>query len=80
MTTETALHIVRAWGKAIEIARVKAGLTQIELARVVRSSQAAISRIERGVQEPSLELRLAIAEALDTPHDDLFPVSAGAAS
>jgi len=65
-----------AWAIVRE-ARRRAGLTQRELAQRARTSQAAIARIERGRQSPSLEtlqrilracrveLRLEIA-----PYDD----------
>jgi transcriptional regulator with XRE-family HTH domain len=60
----------------VQEARRRAGLTQRELAHRAGTSQAAIARIERGRQVPSLETLQRILRACDldlrlelTPHD-----------
>ena len=51
-------------GETIEQMRVKKGLTQEELAKMVGSSQSAIHRIEKGGQNVSLEMIKKLSEAL----------------
>ncbi len=53
-------------------ARIWAGLSQDELAVIVRSSRETISSLERGASIPSVTLALAIAGALDTTVEELF--------
>jgi transcriptional regulator with XRE-family HTH domain len=67
---------VVAWALLKEI-RVRAGLTQRQLAERAGKSQSEIARIERGRQDPSLTTlhRLARAAGFDlriglAPHDD----------
>ena len=67
-------------GALIELARIRAGLTQVELARRARTSQTAISAYESGGKVPSLatlervvtaagfDLRMSLAPADD--HDE----------
>ena len=57
---------------ALWFARVRAGLTQGELAHAVGASRQTISDLERGVSVPSVSLALAIAERVDFPVDVLF--------
>ncbi len=45
-------------------ARLKAGLTQSELAKRLNTKQSSISRLERGKELPSLNFLLKIAEVL----------------
>lgn len=52
--------------RAILDARIKAGLTQIELSRKSGISQADISRLEKGTRNPSIELLKRLADALDS--------------
>jgi transcriptional regulator with XRE-family HTH domain len=73
---EVAAEIRRRWGRAVRAARERRAITQVELARTVGSSQAALSRIECGQQEPSLVLAVAIAEALGTTYGRLFHLPA----
>jgi len=47
-------------------ARNQKGLTQAELARKLGTKQSAISRLERGAANPSLEFLRKLAEALGT--------------
>ncbi len=52
--------------RAIMDARIRAGLTQIELSRKSGISQADISRLENGTRNPSLSLLKRLAEAMNT--------------
>jgi len=54
-------------GGLIRDARKHRGLTQIQLADVLGTSQSAVHRIEAGNQNLSLEMVTRIAEALDSP-------------
>jgi UDP-N-acetylglucosamine 1-carboxyvinyltransferase len=53
-------------GNLIRDARKHRGWTQAELAEVLRTSQSAVNRIERGHQNLSLEMLARIGEALDS--------------
>jgi transcriptional regulator with XRE-family HTH domain len=66
-------EVLKRWGRNVAKAR-EGNLTQEGLAAATKSSQATISRIELGKQQPTLDLALAIAAALDTTHDRLFSV------
>ena len=57
-------------GKRVAGIRAEVGLTQSGLARAVGISQSAISQIEAGERNPSFEMLLQIAKALDVsiPH------------
>ena len=48
------------------------GITQVELAKKVEVTQAAISRYEDGSALPSLDVAIRIAEALHCSMDDLL--------
>ena len=66
---EDARHV----GKAIEIERTKAKLTQGDLAQLSGVSQAHISNIEKGTWSPKLNTVMLIAEALGVDVNALFP-------
>lgn len=51
-------------GKVLREARVRHGLTQSQLATRARTSQAAISRIERGIVSPSMTTLTALLDLL----------------
>jgi putative transcriptional regulator len=53
-------------------ARAKQLMTQTELAEKTGTTRKSISRIENGRYEPSVYLALAIAQALDSPVEDIF--------
>lgn len=53
-------------------ARAKRLITQAELAARTGTTRKSISRIENGNYEPSVYLALAIAQALDSPVEDIF--------
>ena len=52
--------------RAILDARIRAGLTQTQLSEKSGISQADISRLEKGVRNPSLALLMRLAEAMDS--------------
>ena len=52
--------------RAMMDARIRAGLTQMELSRKSGISQADISRLENGTRNPSLSLLKRLAEAMNT--------------
>lgn len=51
--------------QAIIKKRIAKGLTQVELARKMKTKQSAISRLESGVYNPSLSFLTKAAKALD---------------
>lgn len=63
------------YGKNLKDARDAAGLTQIELAAKVETSQPTIARWEagRGVPSDGMKIRLALALGYEQPRD-LFPL------
>ena len=52
-------------GRAISIRRVESGLSQAELGEKLRIAEATVERIERGVDRPSPQLLLAVANVLN---------------
>ncbi|SNU07691.1 Helix-turn-helix [Lachnospiraceae bacterium] len=52
--------------RAILDARIRAGLTQMELSEKSGISQADISRLEKGTRNPSISLLKRLAEAMDS--------------
>lgn len=57
---------------AIKPHRLRAGLTQAQLADLVSVTRKTINSVENGVFVPSTVLALKIARALETPFDALF--------
>lgn len=58
--------------KKIRAARKQSKLSQEALAGIVRASCASISRIEKGTQQPSFELAIALIRALGVPVNQFF--------
>lgn len=56
-------------------ARIKQGLTQSDVAKLVPMTQSSYSRIENGFQEPNLKQLKRIAEVLNTSIDYLLDVN-----
>jgi transcriptional regulator with XRE-family HTH domain len=72
---------VRAFGKNLRDARLRAGYTQMQLSLAAPLDRAAISRIECGERAPDLATLLRICTALDlTPRDLLADIGAGPVS
>lgn len=57
---------------ALRKARLKAGLSQAELAREVGLTRSSYTNIEKGYRHPSLLTALQIARVLRTPVEELF--------
>ena len=74
MSTSSAVYV----GQRVAEARIKARMTQLELAQKIglegEGSDAGISRLEAGLQEPRLDKLIRIADALEVPLESLLPV------
>jgi len=57
----------------VKVYRLKAGMSQTELARRVFVAGQNLSAVERGRLAPWPKLRKAVSEVLGVPEDDLFP-------
>ena len=66
------MDIKRAVGKRIKIVRQRDGLTQDQLAEQVGLSPKYISGIERGVENPTMDILLRVAKVLRAELYDLF--------
>ena len=66
------MDIKRAMGKRIKIVRQRNGLTQDQLAEQVGLSPKYISGIERGVENPTMDILLRVATMLGVEPYDLF--------
>ncbi|ATH94862.1 helix-turn-helix transcriptional regulator [Bacillus glycinifermentans] len=56
----------------VKLARIEKSLTQAQLAERVDVTRQTIGLIEKGKYNPTLQLCIAIAKALDKTLDDLF--------
>jgi transcriptional regulator with XRE-family HTH domain len=63
---------IRAFGENLRRARVRAGLTQVQLSTAAPLDRAAISRLECGERAPDLPTLLRICGALDVHPADLL--------
>ena len=63
------------FGKKLKMARIRAGLTQEELAEKVGISRGSIARYELGEMEPKLENLISLSEILDISTDYLLGLS-----
>lgn len=61
------------WGRRLRARREALDIGQTKLAKAVGTSQANLSRIERGEQLPVYELAKKLAEALSCDPAELFP-------
>ena len=66
------MDIKRAVGKRIKIVRQRNGLTQDQLAEQVGLSPKYISGIERGVENPTMDILIRVAKMLGVEPYDLF--------
>ena len=66
MRTEEKPAAFTMVGNAVAAARAKKGLSQKELSKLSGIDQSDISKIERGIANPSVNTLNRLAEALDT--------------
>lgn len=59
-------------GRNIRMVRKATGISQTELANRVGNNKSAISRYENGMQKPSLDTLMRVADALDVDPADLL--------
>lgn len=59
-------------GNNIKAARIKAGMSQKELAQKIKTTQPRIARWEKGVVIPNAQYLAKLAEALDVTIDELI--------
>lgn len=77
----TSTPLAVGWGESLRAARLayptgdEHELTQDELAEMAGVAQNTISRIETGVHKPTDSTRIALARALNTTVETLFPYS-----
>lgn len=64
MRTEPAREMLAALGRRVREARVRRGLTQLDLAQAAELSVAYVSLIERGGRNPPLTTVVSLARAL----------------
>ena len=62
----------------LAIKRRAAGLTQSQLAEAAECSKTAVTFYECGMRQPRLDIAAALARALDTSIEALFPEHCGA--
>ena len=60
------MDINRAFGEALKLARKAANMSQEQLAEDMDMQQSALSRLERGVNSPTLDRIAELADALHT--------------
>lgn len=63
----------RIWAQNLQAARLRRGLTQEKLARLLNCGQQNISRWERGAAIPRDSMKIRLAEFFDIPLSELFP-------
>jgi putative transcriptional regulator len=59
-------------GNCVKDKRIKAGLTQAELAGLVGIARISITSIETGRHIPTIDTALRLSQFLDVPVNDLF--------
>ena len=69
----------RSWATRVLQRRTELGITQVQLAKLANITQQAVSRLERGEVTPRVSTMLAIALALGTNIEVLFPMSSAPA-
>ena len=69
----------RSWATRVLQRRTELGITQVQLAKLANITQQAVSRLERGEVTPRVSTMRAIALALGTNIEVLFPMSSAPA-
>jgi transcriptional regulator with XRE-family HTH domain len=75
MTAAELAERERSWATRVHQRRVEIGMTQAQLAELADVTQQAISRVEKGEVIPRLATMWAIASALGTSIEVLFPMT-----
>ncbi len=65
----------RPRGAAVRAARLAQEIPLRDMAYFAKTTEASLSRIERGLQEPSVSLKVRIARVLGESVADLFPLA-----
>jgi len=65
----------QAFGKRLKVLRQTAGFTQDQLAEQVGKSSETISKLERGLIYPGVDMLILLAETLNSSLDDLVGVT-----
>ena len=65
----------QAFGKRLKVLRQTTGLTQDQLAEQVGKSSETISKLERGLIYPGVDMLILLAETLNSSLDDLVGVT-----
>src|SRR2546423_6687426 len=65
-------EVARAFGRAVRIARLRAGLELREVARLAGIPPGTLGRYERGERSAALDVFIAIAHALEMAEADLL--------
>ena len=61
------------FARCLEQARLRKGLTQLQLSAMCDTTQPHLSALERGIWEPRLETIVKLVRALGLSYDDLLP-------
>lgn len=69
------VDLIFEWGERLREARVARGLTQVALAELIGTSQAALGRWENSYVRPEVEWQAALASTLEYSVAELFPRS-----
>lgn len=70
-----AEQTLASWGRNIEAARLRLGISREHLARRVGVSPPTVWRWETGAMAPNVKRLFQLADVFDTPASDLFPLN-----
>ncbi len=62
-------------GINIKIARIKKGLSQRELCRLIGIGRTTLSKLENGKGNPNMEVMIKLSKTLDTPIEELLIIN-----
>lgn len=66
--------VAKEWGRSVQLVREAKGKTRKDIAALADVDYNTVRKVELGEMAPSDHLKCAIASALDTPADRLFPL------
>lgn len=70
-----ALHLSRAFGRAVREIRVERGLSQAAVAEAAGVDRAYYGHVERATKSPTLDTVERVARALDVPASVIFELA-----